>query len=345
MRCSRRMWSDNVGRCALYLALLLGSAPLASAPAQPSVGAIHGTVTDRAGAPLAGVTVRLAGVNQPKTDNKGRFRIEHVAVGYQRLQATLLGFVPAQQELEVRAGETTLVQLSLERLVLAPPGPPLMARGTHVDTAPAFAQTIDEVSRSMGLALLRPTPVEPHTRELRIWVMPAWVHPYVLRIVQDGRRVTGEVIFWVTPPLLEEDDPPALRRYVGSLPVTLPRDQGCSRVTVDTLPEGSLGLTNSRSILMVCRKRFARRPDWAALLRALEAHHIWTLPDDAELPQPELIVNDGTIMEVEAWDGRRYRSYSTLNSGPAPEADDAFAIYESAERLARHVTRAPDVER
>jgi len=339
------MWSDNVGRRALFLALVLCCAPLANAAAQQSFGAIHGTVTDHAGVPLAGVTVRMAGVNQPKTGKDGRFRIEHVAVGYQQLQATLLGFVPAQQELEVRAGETTLVRLSLERFVPAPPGPPLMARGTHVDTAPAFVMKIDELSRIMGLARLRPTPVEPHTRELRIWVMSSWVRHYLLRIVQDGRRVTGEVTFWVEQPVFEQNIPADLRRYVDSLPVTLPRDQGCSRVTVDTLSEGSLGLTNSRSIVLTCRKRFARRPDWAAVLRELEAHHVWTLPDDAELPQPQLIVNDGDVVQVEAWDGRRYRAYSTGNSGPAPEADDSFAIYERAERLARHVTRAPDGKR
>ena len=119
--------------------------------------------------------------------------------------------------------------------------------------------------------------------------------------------------------------------------MTLPREQHCARATVDTLREVSSPIERPRSILVACRKEFARRPNWAAVLRELEAHHVWTLPDDSELPPPSLILNDGTLMEIEAWDGRRYRSYGYSNPGIilAPESEDAGAIQVRADSLAR----------
>jgi hypothetical protein len=342
MRCSRRMWNDRTVGRGIRVALILWSVLSRIVTAQDS-GVIYGSVTDSSGVPLTGVTVRLSGkADRRSTDNYGRFRIEHVAPGQQRIHATLIGFLPMMQELEVRSGESRQVRLSLQRLVLSQtPGPPRMARGTHVDTAPMFAEKIDEVSQAAGLTRLRPTPTGAPRRELRIWVMPGWGRSYVFRIVHEGRSVTGEVIFWVEQPLFEDDRVPGWRRYLDSLPVTMPREDRCGRISVDTLP-AIARLARPRSLLVACRRQFVRRPDWSAVMRELDMHHVWTLPDEEELPQPSLILNDGTLMIVEVWDGQHYRSYTHANPGIilAPESEDAWAIMYRADSLARHTTRS-----
>jgi hypothetical protein len=145
------------------------------------------------------------------------------------------------------------------------------------------------------------------------------------------------VIFWVEQPIFEDDRVPGWRSYLDSLPVTLPRDERCGGMAVDTLP-AIARLARPRSLLVACRRQFARRPNWSVVLRELEMHHVWTLPDEEELPQPSLILNDGTLMIVEAWDGQRYRSYTHANPGIilAPESEDAAAILHRANNLAWH---------
>ena len=119
---------------------------------------------------------------------------------------------------------------------------------------------------------------------------------------------------------------------MDSIPDWLRRDFGCGDIATDTLryPGAQAGYQNQ--LTAVCTARYPHEPDWRALLRELEAYHVWTLPDETELPSLANIVSvDGGGITVEAWDGRRYHSYSfgDTNLIPAPEAHEAEAIQKA----------------
>ena len=91
--------------------------------AQTSAGTIAGTVTDGAGAPLPGVTVRLASRGAtPRTaltNAKGEFTFQQVPPGTYDLTATLSGFQPFSTRLSVAAGKAARVSIVLSASSLA----------------------------------------------------------------------------------------------------------------------------------------------------------------------------------------------------------------------------------
>ena len=87
-------------------------------------GALRGTVRDEAGAPLAGVTVALAGTPlEPATSAAdGSFAFASVAAGSYELTARLGGYVPFATDVTVVAGEETVVAVTLQRYEIAVTG-------------------------------------------------------------------------------------------------------------------------------------------------------------------------------------------------------------------------------
>ena len=90
-------------------------AVLPSKLAAQELGRIAGRVNGPDGNAIAGAVVALLGTNQQTaTDRAGQFVLERVPVGRQRIQIRALGRKPAEQVVEVRAGETSTLSVAVE---------------------------------------------------------------------------------------------------------------------------------------------------------------------------------------------------------------------------------------
>ncbi|MCU0223326.1 MAG: carboxypeptidase-like regulatory domain-containing protein [Acidobacteria bacterium] len=121
---SRRVFRLAVPLLLAFAASTVGAGLRAGPPDAASTSAattasIEGRVLDRAGAPVAGATVRV-GCADPAasatTDERGRFRAEGLAPGRVCLEATRAGFAPARlEDIVVTAGAARSVTLLAER--------------------------------------------------------------------------------------------------------------------------------------------------------------------------------------------------------------------------------------
>ena len=98
------------------LLLLIATAPAASlAQPAPEPAQVSGTVRDAAGAPLPGANVYLSGTTRgDATDAEGYFVIGGIAPGAYRLVASMVGFEPAVENVQLRGGAMESVGLVLE---------------------------------------------------------------------------------------------------------------------------------------------------------------------------------------------------------------------------------------
>ena len=90
---------------------------VALAWAQASRGDIAGTVNDRTGAPLPGVTVSVSGPERRTaiTNEHGRFSITGLLPGSYDIRSALAGFVTAENRVTVAAGSTARLEVHLVR--------------------------------------------------------------------------------------------------------------------------------------------------------------------------------------------------------------------------------------
>ena len=354
MRCSRRTWSDNrLTRGIALAALIVGLEARVAAAQQPAPGALHGEVVDSAGRPLDHAVVLLTATRaRTQSDAAGRFAFDHLAPGRYEVVGLSIGFLATQGSVVVRSGETTHVRF---RFAVPPLRidtlPPRLAVGTHPDTAPDESATIDRVARVARLPRLRPQPPNHAQRELRIWVGGGLGIPMrLLRITNDGRRTRGEAILWLVQTIPDRNDSPRWRAFMDSVPSWLRDTFHCGPVSTDTTRYADARPGDQNELVAVCRIRFAREPDWPAVLAELERHHVWTLPDASELPvqvtrrqvNEEVITSDGVGVTVETWNGARYRAYSIGNPNhqPFPEYRDASAILRLV--VTFQTTHSPD---
>ena len=299
--------------------------------AQEAVGTITGVVVDTAARRLSGATIRISGTDSRRlSDRDGVFTFERLRPGTYRIVALRLGAMIVSDSVVVRAGDTTRVRFTLREVPFTPETiPPKFARGTRPDSAPHETETLDLIARVGRFPVLRANPPK-RGRELRLWRGGGIAIPYTLvRIAIDGERVDGEVIRYLTQTLPDRDVNPSWRAFMDSVPAWLHSAFACGHVLTDTLhfPGAQRGYQNK--LVAVCTSRYRHDPGWRELLRELEAHHVWTLPDASELPSIGNIVSlDGNGLTVEAWDGRRYRSYGYGSTEwiPAPEAKDGGEI-------------------
>jgi hypothetical protein len=255
----------------------------------------------------------------------------------------MIGAHSAVDSVVVRAADTTQIRFAL-RLIpfVVETLPPRFARGTRPDTAPAGTETIDLVSRVGKIPLLRAT-LPRGARELRFWIGGGISIPMtMLRLTIHGNRVDGQVVHWLNQWIPARDDSPSWRAFMDTVPSWLHQGFGCGPVTMDTLRYAAGQANHHDRLVAVCASRYPHEPDWRALLRELEAHNVWTLPDNSELPTiANIVTNDGGGVTTEAWDGKRYHSYTFGNTEliPAPEARDAAAIHRA---LITFLTRLHD---
>ncbi len=94
----------------LIAILLIGP----SAAAQPT-GTIAGQVTDaKSGAPLPGVNIVLPELDRgAAADNEGRFRVTEVPAGTHQLTARFVGYASTTRTVQVTAGATTTLEITL----------------------------------------------------------------------------------------------------------------------------------------------------------------------------------------------------------------------------------------
>jgi hypothetical protein len=172
--------------------------------------------------------------------------------------------------------------------------------------------------------LLRQLRAGSKHRELRLWYGGGISIPYsLIRITIDGDRVQGEVHRWLEDVITPRHDDSRWRAFIDSVPTWLQSKFGCGPVATDTVRY------RYNLLFAVCESRFRREPDWRGLLRDLEAHQVWTLPDESELPSLANIINiDGGGVTVEAWNGTRYHTYEIGGVSPVvgPEAREGEAI-------------------
>ncbi len=104
------------GACRLSLAFVLLCA--VTAHAQPAAATLSGTVVDASGGALPGVTVvltpRPAGATRNSTtDGEGRYAFASIPAGSYVLEATLAGFGRHEEQAEIAAGATRMLDVTL----------------------------------------------------------------------------------------------------------------------------------------------------------------------------------------------------------------------------------------
>jgi hypothetical protein len=188
--------------------------------------------------------------------------------------------------------------------------------------APEYPQTIDAIATAVGVRSLHGAGLPAPYRELRIWFGFGLIGPPgFVRIVTDADHgVVGEMYHWSGPSSL----PPETTGYRE----WMRQHYGC----VDS--ENFQG-----SEYFLCRVQFPATFDWRAVLDTLNAHHVWTLPDQDE----GVMGLDGWSLVVEAREGPKYHTfeYWVPEARRGPSEEDAEAILDYAwnlSRLARHAT-------
>jgi iron complex outermembrane receptor protein len=109
--------SSIVGRTRPLWRTLLVAMALALLPAlaHAQIGTVRGTVAGSGGEALAGARVSVAGTRlSATTDALGAFTLRAVGAGIQQLRVSHVGYRDMLREVQVRAGEETLVALQLE---------------------------------------------------------------------------------------------------------------------------------------------------------------------------------------------------------------------------------------
>ncbi|MBI2950439.1 carboxypeptidase-like regulatory domain-containing protein, partial [bacterium] len=128
----------------IALSLLISAGPAAGA----EIGNISGVVVDaRTGEPVAGATVRVAGLPLGAVaDTSGQFVLRGVPAGRQRLRAERIGYARLSQEVTVVAGQEVQVRLAASPEAV-PAGEVTVIgereRARDVEQAPTFATVIE----------------------------------------------------------------------------------------------------------------------------------------------------------------------------------------------------------
>ena len=104
----------QIRAAAIAAALLVCGVAARPALAQ-GTGSVEGTVTARgSGAPLAGVSIRIAGAAPVATDAQGRYRIARIPAGAHTLTATRLGLTSASVAVAVAGNDVARADLRMD---------------------------------------------------------------------------------------------------------------------------------------------------------------------------------------------------------------------------------------
>ena len=129
----------------------------AAATAQTGNGRVSGTIIDRtAGAPISNVAVAVVGTTiGARTGADGRFTINEVPSGAQRLRASRIGYSPTDQLVTISAGQTTTVNLALSATTVTLDQMVVIGYGTQrrSDLTGAVASVTPNVDQTPVLSL------------------------------------------------------------------------------------------------------------------------------------------------------------------------------------------------
>jgi hypothetical protein len=124
-----------------------------SAFGQMTTGDLRGTVTDRDGAPLPGVTIELSGAGAPQdqiSDADGNFRFLALAPGTYTVTAELSGFATAKTSAIVNLGRSTFVPIAIT--------PAVSETVTVTADAPVVDVTSSSVDTNLGTRAIETLP-------------------------------------------------------------------------------------------------------------------------------------------------------------------------------------------
>jgi hypothetical protein len=307
-------------------AVLSAVAPLAIAI--PAFGqttrTLSGTVRDSAGGPIPDALVAVVDTNETayhaRTNARGRFTLEYRAVDTARLYVSHVRYLRFwrrldslttdrnDSEIDIRLATSSEWQWALPRRPL----------DIHDDTIPDAE--LEDVARAAGLPLLRERERGGGDREIRLAIGGGLFVPEDLLVLHSrAGRITGEVWYWWGP-VSSRRRPDELKRWPKHV-----ADYGCDGARPLRAAQYSDG--NEEFVMFVCRARFSREPDWAALWRRLDSLGVWTLPNEDQLPRFGMTL-DGFVLTIEMFDGTNYRLIRHGNPDPAssPEAARAAQI-------------------
>jgi iron complex outermembrane recepter protein len=166
-------------------------------------GVVTGVIVDAVtGDPLPGAAVRIRELGRGQaTDAEGRFRFENVPARTYTVAAQFLGYLPAEQRIQVATGETVALRFALEASSIDLPGVVVIGMGRERGIAdtyrPTDVLTGRELERSLAPSLgetLRRVPgLHP------VYNGPAATRPTIrgmggdrVLILEDGQR-TGDM--------------------------------------------------------------------------------------------------------------------------------------------------------
>ena len=122
---SEILCASNVRRIGCLLTLLLFSSV---AFAQTTKGLITGSVSDDSGAALKGASVHVLPLTvSGVTDSDGQFMLPEIAGGHYTLTVSFVGFETYRQEIDVAAGQTLNLSITL-KVAYGEPGNPGVRR-------------------------------------------------------------------------------------------------------------------------------------------------------------------------------------------------------------------------
>ncbi|MCA9737443.1 MAG: SusC/RagA family TonB-linked outer membrane protein [Gemmatimonadetes bacterium] len=102
-------------------------------PLQAQTGAVTGVVTTTEGRPLQSAQVVIEGLQIGGLSNaQGRYLVQNVPVGQQRITIERIGFRPVTQTVEVRPGETAVADFQLEERAISMEG--IVVTGVAAET-------------------------------------------------------------------------------------------------------------------------------------------------------------------------------------------------------------------
>jgi TonB-linked SusC/RagA family outer membrane protein len=141
-----------------FIAALLPAAVRAQAA---TTGTIGGQVMSAEGQAIVGAQVSVVGTMRVAvTDQQGRYTINAVPVGAQRVRARMLGYAPSDQPATVTAGSTTAVNFQLTQSALQV--------GAIVITATGIEQQQREIGSSIGVIDMAEVPMAAITNTAQL---------------------------------------------------------------------------------------------------------------------------------------------------------------------------------
>jgi hypothetical protein len=182
---------------------------------------------------------------------------------------------------------------------------------------PFLLRFTDEVATTAGIGLLKSATLPAGSSEIRIWIGFGVVMPdEMLRLQRDSQgEIVGEVLVYYPSDLtyMKANDAKRFRRNIM---------RNCTNLRKGGEKD-------------VCTATFKSVPNWIDLYSRLAHLGIATLPDESELANQEIVVNDGVAMVVEVRNGSDYRAYGYSNPSFRDEAEA-----QSAAQIIRVVSDA-----